>query len=196
MMGPLSLSALPRPRRMKRPDVAMVCAFLLAACAVAAAVENADPAAQRSLVRFAFSKSLFSEVNENDARAAVKVYSEILADENGVTTGGGPLVLEGTNTMAEALRLNEVDLLSVTAVEFFALESSGLTSPLLLTSVKNLFTEEYVVLVREASNLRKMELHPLTVLDSARALVAEQARLRAAALARAKTEVTGPPANL
>ena len=156
-MVPLSLSALPRPRRTKRPEVAMVCAFLLAACAVAAGVESADPAAQRSLVRFAFSKSLFNEVNENDARAAVKVYSEILADENGITTGGGTLVLEGTNTMAEALRLNQVDLLSVTAEEFFALEDSGLTGPLLLTSVKDSFTEEYVVLVREASKLRKLE---------------------------------------
>jgi phosphonate transport system substrate-binding protein len=146
----------PMSRWTTLPDVGVLSAILFATPALISAAENAGPTAEPALVYFAFSKSLFAEVNENDAKAAVKAYTQIIADQNGVSTGGGPLVLDGTNAMAQALRLKQVDLLSVTAEEFLALEAHGLEGPLLMTTIKQSFTEEYLLLARQDSPIQKV----------------------------------------
>lgn len=131
--------------------------FLIAVPCLVGTAETAGEIAKPTVVHFAFAKSLFAGVNENDARASVKVYSQTIGDENGIPTGSGPLILEGTDAMAKALQLNEVDLLSLTAEEFFTVEDHGLVGPLLLTIVNRLFTEEYLLLVREESGIRQVE---------------------------------------
>ncbi len=134
---------------------------LLFACLVATfpmrvTAEDAAPPSRPTVINFAFSRSLFAGVNENDAQAAVKVYARTLAEKNGLTAGPGALVFEEAHAMAEALRQNRVDLFSLTAEEFFALEDEGLGGPLLLTSSQGGFTEEYVLLVREQSAIRNV----------------------------------------
>ncbi len=137
--------------------VGLLSLLLIAVAGLVDAAETEGERANPAVVHFAFAKSLFVGVNENDARASVRVYSRTIGDENGIPTGAGPLILEGTDAMAKALQLNEIDLLSLTAEEFFAVEDHGLVGPLLLTSVNRLFTEDYLLLVREASAIRKVE---------------------------------------
>jgi ABC-type phosphate/phosphonate transport system substrate-binding protein len=128
-----------------------------------------------TLINISFSRTLFAGSNENDAKAAVKVYAQTLAEKNGVTTGYDHLVLEDTNAISTALRLNQVDLLSVTAEEFFELEAQGLSGPLLLTEVRGSFTEQYVLLVRDASPIRSvtdLKGHNVNVADDLRSSLA------------------------
>ena len=137
--------------------------------------EEGSPTAQPTQVHFAFSKSLFADVNENDAKAAVKVYAQVLGGEHGVSTGDGPVILAGTNAIAEALRHQQVDLLSVTAEEFIALEGLGLEGPLLVTSVNQSITEEFVLLARADGPIRNVEDlsgRSLIVFDAVRASLA------------------------
>jgi phosphonate transport system substrate-binding protein len=157
MSGVLKIPALLPPRLTVCRSVMLVFALLDALCAVAGAPENAAPVPEAIPIHFAFSKSLFTEVNESDAKAAVKVYTQILAEENGMDNAGGALILDGRDILAEALRLDQVDVISLTTEEFLTLEDEGLVGPLLLTSIKKSFTEEYVLLVREASSLRKVQ---------------------------------------
>jgi ABC-type phosphate/phosphonate transport system substrate-binding protein len=106
-------------------------------------------------VHFAFSESTFHHLNHNDAAAAIRVYAQFIADENGLSVGSGNVVLEGTNALAAALRAGEADLISVTADEFFALENH-LVGPLLLTRTRGICTEEMLLLAREGSDLQKV----------------------------------------
>jgi phosphonate transport system substrate-binding protein len=122
-------------------------------------VVAADPGRtpERTAVHFAFSREMFREVNENDARAAMKVYARTIGEENGLDTTSEPICLEGTNAIAEALRLKQFDMISLTTEEYFTLEAQGLDGPLLVAKVHQTVTEEYVLLARTDSAIRKVE---------------------------------------
>jgi len=140
------------------PPKAMAGLVLLAWCLVlAAGMPVAAGDAGPVLVHFAFSKSIFTDLNENDTRAAMKVYTKTIGDENGIDTGTGPVFLDGTNAIASALRRGQFDLISLTAEDFFKLENQGLEGPLLLSRVNRAYTEEYVLLARADSNILKVE---------------------------------------
>ncbi|MHB1309143.1 MAG: phosphate/phosphite/phosphonate ABC transporter substrate-binding protein, partial [Limisphaerales bacterium] len=132
-------------------------ALLVAAPARSGAIEEADPAGTRTELRFAFSKSMFVGVNENDAKAALKVYAQTIGDQNGVHVSSAPELLEGTNAIAKAIKNKQADLFVLTAGEFFALENLGLEGPLLLAKIRDNLTEDYLLLASEDSPLRKLE---------------------------------------
>jgi ABC-type phosphate/phosphonate transport system substrate-binding protein len=126
-------------------------------------------------VHFAFSKAMLKDINENDAKAAMKVYAKTIGDENNIDTSAGPIYLDGTNAIAEALRLKQIDMISLTAEEFLALENQGLEGPLLMAIVNQTFTEEYVLLARTNSPIRKVEDlpgHSLIISSDLRAALA------------------------
>jgi phosphonate transport system substrate-binding protein len=108
-------------------------------------------------VNIAFSKSMFKDINENDARAAMRVYTKTIGDENALDTSAGAIYLDGTNAIAGALRLKQFDMISLSAEEFLVLEDQGLDGPFLLSQANQSVTEEYVLLVRCDSSIRKLE---------------------------------------
>jgi hypothetical protein len=172
---PPLMPAIPRSRWTIHLSVGVVSALLATAPALHVVAGDGSPTAQPTQVHFAFSKSLFADVNENDAKAAVKVYAQVLGGEHGVSTGDGPVILAGTNAIAEALQHQQVDLLSVTAEEFIALEGLGLEGPLLVTSVRQSITEEFVLLARADGPIRNVEDlsgRSLIVFDAVRASLA------------------------
>jgi len=100
---------------------------------------------------------MFAGVNENDARAAMKVYSRTIGDQNGVYVSTEPELLDGTNAVLRALALKRNLVFALTAPEFLAIESLGLEGPLLCSSVRGTVTEEYLLLTRDDSSLRRIE---------------------------------------
>ena len=131
--------------------------LLLTAGARSGIAEDLSQPADPTVMRYAFARSLFAGVNENDACAAVKVYSRFIADENGIVAGDGPLLLDGTNAILKALQLKLADLLCMPVADFLALECQGLEGPLLLSTINRSFTTEYVLLVRDDSGIQKVE---------------------------------------
>jgi phosphonate transport system substrate-binding protein len=132
----------------------LACIALLAATAIAgqtAATNNPD------MLRFGFSKSMFEDLNQNDARAAMKVYSHTLGDDNQIPIDSNPMIMDGTNAIVEALRRHDVDIISLTSEEFITSENQGLDGPLIVSRVNRSITEEYVLLVRVDSRVQKLE---------------------------------------
>ena len=100
----------------------------------------------RTEIHFAYSKSMFVDVNENDAKAAIKVYAMNIGDQNGVYVDSQPDLPDGTNAIAKLLEMKKADMLVLTAEEFFALENQGLEGPLMLAKVQESCTEKYLLL--------------------------------------------------
>jgi phosphonate transport system substrate-binding protein len=115
-----------------------------------------DPAStERVSVGFGLTKSMFADVNENDAAAAVSVYLKTLGQEFGIDAR--PYIFAGSAEMAKALQQQEVDILGISATEYFELEKEGLEGPLLLSVANDSVTEEYVLLVRDGGPIEKAE---------------------------------------
>lgn len=129
--------------------------LLVPAPPVLAADSDADVAPIE--VHFTFSKALFSGVNENDAQAAIKTYTQTIGNQNGVVVNSKPELLDGTNAIITSLGLRKADLLALTADEFFTLEPQGLEGPLLLSRIHQSVTEEYVLLTRADNPIRQVE---------------------------------------
>jgi hypothetical protein len=62
----------------------------------------ASPAAPSPVMRVGYSSTLLKEVNENDAKAAMKIHTQFLAEQNGVTVQPDPLILNGLDAIAES----------------------------------------------------------------------------------------------
>ena len=141
-----------------RPIVGLAVIWLLMAMP-ARQVFAADPGrtTARTEVHFAYSKAMFVDINENDAKAAMKVYTQNIGDENGIYVYEQPDLPDGTNAIARLVELKKADVLVLTAEEFFALEKIGLEGPLLLSKVQGSYTEDYLLLARADSAIGKVE---------------------------------------
>lgn len=160
------------PRCTPRWRARLASLFIVAVAALPVAAKDAGRTNELVAVHFAFSKAMFKDINENDAMAAMKVYSKNIGDEGGVDTSFGPIYLDGTNAIAEALRRKQIDMISLTSEEYLALEDQGLSGPLLLSTVNQTVIEEYVLLARNDSPVRSIEDlkgHSLIVANDIRA---------------------------
>jgi phosphonate transport system substrate-binding protein len=153
----LHLPSISLPGRPPRWRAVWAALFLLAAVRSPLAAPTAGETNESVVVHFAFSKAMLKDINENDARAAMKVYAKNIGDESGIDTSVGPIVLDGTNAIAEALRHRQIDMISLTAEEFFALEDQGLGGPFLMSTVNQSVTDEYVLLVRADGPVHRLE---------------------------------------
>lgn len=163
--------------RWRRPDglpIALGAVILCAGLVRLQAEAEAAPAS-RTEIHFAFSKSMFAGVNETDARAAMKVYAQTIGDQNGLFVDSAPVLLEGTNAIATAAAARQVEMFALTAEEFLQLEGLGLEGPLLCSKIRDLVTEEYLLLVREKDAIQKiadLKGHSLILLDDVRGCLA------------------------
>lgn len=117
----------------------------------AAAVTN------KKLFRVGFSTAMFTEVNENDAMAAVKVWTATIAKERGVPTDPAPHVYNNVQEMSLALTVKEVDSLALTSEEYWKLRALLDDEVFIVGSNDENFTEEYLVLVHRDSKIQKIQ---------------------------------------
>lgn len=120
-------------------------AALLGTALCASAAPAAD-AADDTVFRVGFTRSMFREVNENDARAALKAYTSAIAREHHLSAYPDPLVFEGSADMAEALRLGKVDIVAAPTAEMLALPDKLVTGPYMMTVNGNVLGADYVLL--------------------------------------------------
>ena len=126
-------------------------------------------------VRFAFSSRMFTDVNENDAKASVKAWAMALARERGVPMSTEPIVLSGPAELKQALREASIDGAAVTTDEYLSLEPELQDTNLILSFIGGRYTEEYLLLVRHDSgitDLRGLRGRKLALFDNVRASLA------------------------
>ena len=117
--------------------------------------QSAEKAAQKDLtpVRFAFSSQMFTDVNENDARASVKAWALALARERGVPMSTEPIVLSGTTQLREFLCDASIDGAAVTTEEYLSLEPELQGTNMFVSFIGGQYTEVYLMLVRVDSGI-------------------------------------------
>ena len=71
--------------------------------------------------RVGFSSTMFTDVNESDAKAAIKVWAQTVARERGIETDPDPCILTGLTELASALRNKQVDMVALLTEEYRAL---------------------------------------------------------------------------
>lgn len=126
-------------------------------------------------IRFAFSSRMFTEVNENDAKASVKAWGLALARERHVPMSTEAIILSDTPALQKAMRESLIDGAAVTAEEYLSLERELQGTNLFASFIGGQYTEEYLLLVRGNSgiaDLQGLRGRKLALFDNARASLA------------------------
>ena len=130
--------------------------FAVVLCVVASSIRSRAAAAD-TLFRVGFSSSMFADVNENDAKAAVKAWGQTVARERGIPTDPEPLILKDQAALLDALRSNRVDAVGMTTVEFGALKSKVEFAPIFVTYNSGRTAEQYVLLAHQDSKIKTVD---------------------------------------
>ncbi len=152
--------------------------FAVSVCLLAAApIRGAEDLGDKDAVplRFAFSARMFTDVNENDAKASVKAWALALARERKVRMSTEPIILSNAAQLKQALQAVSIDGAAVTTEEFLSLDADMQGTNLFLSFIGGEYTEEYLLLVRSdtgPTDLRGLRGRKLTVFDNSRASLA------------------------
>ena len=135
---------------------------------------RATPAAEPAL-RFGFSSQIFFEVNENDARAALKNWAQSVGAELEVSVDPAMEIFAGTEAIKDALVLGKIDAMTITAAEFWSMRRAVALGPFIFGRTHGEITEEYLLLVHRdnpAARLADLRGRSVAVLAGARASLA------------------------
>ena len=155
---------------MKPWIVRLVSVLLLTVSAVCAGNES-------PVLNIGFSADLFQGVNQNDAMAAMNVWSESVAHNRGKALNARSTIYAGTAAMVEALSTGEVDLLMVLSPDMIALRNHGLLEPRFVSVRYGSCKEEYLVLVHRDSgitDLAGLKQKNIVIQSNARASLASR----------------------
>lgn len=108
-------------------------------------------------LRVAFSSRMFPDINESDARAAIKVWAQTLGRENGIPVDPHPRILTGVPDCVDAFRSNEVDAISMTIDEYLETEAVMPLGFLFGGLTQNELDVEYVILTHCDSKFERIE---------------------------------------
>ena len=119
----------------------------------ALAQQNVSGGIRHSQLRGVSSSVIFSTVNRNDARAALKVWFDIVARERGFLLDSTVDILDSVTEIRERLRSHSVELVTMGAVDYLDLESGNLVVPVLTDarSSQGGALYSYVLLVNSSS---------------------------------------------
>ena len=108
---------------------------------------------QESLFRFGFSSGTFSDVNESDAKAAMKVWMQMLAKERGLRVDSDPIILNGVEAISQALRGKLIDALALPWMNTGNCARTWTRAFLSWGLNEGRITEDYVLLVHQDSEI-------------------------------------------
>ncbi len=129
-------------------------------CALALPLRSPAAEPARDTFRVAFSAAMFSDVNPNDARAAVKGWAQTVARQRGIATDPAPSIITDLPGLSEALLSNRVDAVGITTEEYWTLSRSTPLNPVFIAGNGGRLRESFVVLVHRESGLKTLaDLH-------------------------------------
>lgn len=132
--------------------------------------ETADRRDEETPVYVAFSAGMFPETNKNDAKAAIKVWADTLAQTKGLHFTAATEVYETLPALRKALDAGRADIVSVRIDEYLDTLHRWLEPAFIGLRGKNA-TEEYLLITRkvvDTNNLGRLKGATLTMLDSGR----------------------------
>jgi phosphonate transport system substrate-binding protein len=104
----------------------------------------------------AFSSGMFTDINVNDAKAALKAWLVNVALERHMNTDPEPWIVDGILALAALLRSNRVDAIELPVADYVTLSKEAKFDPLFVASTGGRIAEEYVVLVHRDSRIETL----------------------------------------
>jgi phosphonate transport system substrate-binding protein len=138
-----------------------------------AAPQPADPA--RPTVVIGFSNRSLGQANRTDLKAAMRAWMQTLARERHLELNADIRVFESLAETERALRLAEVDVISVPIDEFVVLEKLQPLAGFFASQAQGKATDRYVLLVRKdrpRKDLASLREASIVILDEPRSLLA------------------------
>jgi ABC transporter, phosphonate, periplasmic substrate-binding protein len=106
-----------------------------------------------SVLRLGFSSSVFVGVNENDAKASVKIWAQAILKEHGVSVPSDPEMFSSSEAIAGAMESKHLDAVTMSAEEYRAVGRELLSTNVVLGVSAGLVTEDYLLVVRGDSHI-------------------------------------------
>lgn len=106
--------------------------------------------------RMGFSSSMFTDVNENDAKASLKLWGEFIAREQNIPSDPYPIIFKDSDAMLQSAREKQVDALGVTTVEYDQLRQEIKFAPIFVTYHGERITEQYVLLSHKEGRVKTL----------------------------------------
>lgn len=121
----------------------------------AAEDSSPSPRAEDSL-RLGFSFTMFSGINEADARASIRALASTIARENKIDADPDPVVTTTVEQAASAMRTGRIDAIGLTMEEYRVLRDRVAFDRFLLSTYDGDPAETYLLLVHAQSQLRTL----------------------------------------
>lgn len=164
-----------RRSRFDRLKLGTICFLLVVICGVLRSRAAEEESAAAAPIQVAFSGSMFADVNENDASAAVRIWAQMLGNDRGIPVNPIVKILRGSNEIAQSLQSRSVDVITLTSEECWALKTATPFGSFVYGVRDGQVTEEYVLLVQQDSpfkQLSDLSGHTLSVFSNPRASLA------------------------
>jgi phosphonate transport system substrate-binding protein len=175
-MSTQNQNKLARQNRRRVGTVWRTALWFLVLCAAPLARAQESPAGPSSPpFRMGFSSSLFKEMNENDIKVFLRMWTETLAKLHGIPADPQPTMLEDSAALDQVLRSGQVDAAGMATVEHLALSQEMQGGALVLPVMNGEITEEYLLLAHRdgaVKSLQDLPGHSLVVFDNVRACLA------------------------
>ena len=158
----------------RRGGSRMACALLTILAGLGVSLRAAR-AAEPAPLRFGFAADAFVQVNENDARAALKVWAQTLGAERGIPVDPNLDILADTRAIKAALQAGRVDAVTMLTEQFWALRREVAFGSLILGRTRGETAEVYLLLVhRDLATARLGDLRgkSIAVMDGSRGSLA------------------------
>jgi ABC-type phosphate/phosphonate transport system substrate-binding protein len=107
-------------------------------------------------VRFSFSSSMFVDVNENDAKASMKVLAQTMGTERGIPVDSTIELYTGPEAIKKALQSELTDAITLPTSEYWLIRHDAPFGSLILGVKDGKSTEEYLLLVHRDSGIEKL----------------------------------------
>lgn len=131
--------------------------LLIPAIAIGAALAQQNATSTPPLVHFSglVSSATFTNVNHNDARAAIKVYFDIVAQRRGLLADCKIDIVDSVTEIRERLQSHAVDLMVMSVADYLELENSRLIVPALTNALtaQGGASYSYLLLVNPSSGI-------------------------------------------
>ena len=143
----MPLAPVGRSRGWLGAGVSLAVALIPLVLAALGSSQGAASAAEVTAFQFGFSSNMLASVNHSDARAAIKVWAQVVARERDISADPDPRILSGVKEISDGLKAQALDAIALTTVEFRELSRESRFSNLFLAVQGGRTNVEHLLLV-------------------------------------------------
>lgn len=108
-------------------------------------------------IRTGFSIYLFKDVDIRDATVAIKMWGDELLKNLGMNFSPESKIYETNDDIINALNNNELELISISTLDYFEIAKKAQIEPSLITTIKGNPGDVFILVVRKESNYKNIE---------------------------------------